>query len=84
MGMVTGQVFTAALRELGVVRLRLDQIITAYHNAFPHDVGHPDMRQRLHRAIAELVEAGTVMVPHGDGPTDNDPFGLPQALELRD
>lgn len=76
----TTRIFEAALRETGVARLRLDQVVTVYHKTFPAEAMRPDMRQRLRDQLLDMVEAG-VLIPEGEGFTDG-PLGLPQAVEL--
>lgn len=78
----TSEAFEAALREVGLQRLRLDQVVTAYQRTFPQDAMRADMRRRLHDAILDLVQIGAVSVPHGDGLIDEDPMSLPQAVEM--
>lgn len=75
-------IFEAALRGAGLQRMRLDQVVTAYHKAFPEHAMRPDMRQCLHDAIIELVQAGVVSVPEGDGVIGDDPLSLPHAVEM--
>lgn len=75
-------VFEAALRNVGVQRLRLDQVVTVYHKAFPAEAMRADMRQRLHDAIVTLLRDGAITIPDGIDPMDDDPTSLPLAVEL--
>ena len=74
--------FEAALRDVGLARLRLDQVVEVYHKTFPTDALRADMRQRLHDAIVELMQDGAVSVPEGDELTHEDRLSLPQVLEI--
>lgn len=74
--------FESALRELGSPRLRLDQVVKAYHTAFPANAMRADMRDLLHEALLHLVQDGAITVSSEDGGIGNDPTGLPQAIEL--
>jgi hypothetical protein len=76
------ELFEAALRDLGLRRLRLDQVVGVYHMTFPADALRADMRQRLHDAIVELMRGGAVSLPEGDDLSHEDPHSLPQALEI--
>lgn len=77
-------IFKEALRELGVPRLRLDQVVNAYHRAFPAIAMRPDMRERLHDALLQLINEGVITVSTQDGPFGDDPLGLPRAIEFTD
>jgi len=63
---ISSKAFEAALRDLGTTRLRLDQVVMAYQRAFPADSMRPDMRERLHSAIAELCQSGVISIPDGE------------------
>ena len=80
--------FEDALRAIGLPRLRLDQVVTAYHKAFPANAMRPDMRERLHDALLHLVQEGviTVSVDEDGGPDGlgSDPNGLPRTIVLSD
>ena len=76
------ELFEAALRDVGLKRLRLDQVVGVYHMTFPVDALRADMRQRLHDAILELMQGGVVSVPDGDDLIHEDRLSLPQALEI--
>lgn len=80
----TQNAFAEALKELGVPRLRLDQVVTAYHRAFPGNAMRPDMRERLHEALLHLIREGVITVSTQDGGFGDDPLGLPRAIELTD
>ena len=80
----TQQSFEEALRDLGVPRLRLDQVVNAYHRAFPANAMRPDMRERLHDALLQLINEGVITVSTQDGAFGDDPLGLPRAIEFTD
>lgn len=72
--------FEAALRDSGLPRLRLDQIVTIYHKTFPAEAMRPDMRQCLRNQIVDMIDAGLVIVEGGE--MGEDPLSLPQAIAL--
>ena len=78
--------FEAALRDLGLARVRLDQVVTTYHKTFPTEAMRPDMRQRLHDHLLVLVESGAVVFERKeeDGNFADDPDALPGAIKLID
>ncbi|MCR4377849.1 MAG: hypothetical protein NUV50_07120 [Rhodospirillales bacterium] len=76
------ELFETALRDLGLKRLRLDQVVEVYHKTFPTHALCADMRQRLHDAIVELTQGDAVSVPEGDDLTHEDRLSLPQTLEI--
>ncbi len=75
------KVFEAALRDIGGNRLRLEQVIRAYQQAFPADAMKPDMRKRLHDAIIALSEAGVLTIPEGSVDIYQDET-LPKVIEM--
>lgn len=77
----TAKVFEAALRDLGISRLRLDQVVMAYQKAFPSDSMRPDMRERLHEAIVGLRDSGVINIPEGDS-NDSQATVLPTIVEI--
>lgn len=82
MGSRERELFETALRDVGLARLRLDQVVEVYHKTFPSDALRADMRHQLHDAIVELMQGGVVSVPEGDDLTYEDGLSLPQALEI--
>ena len=82
MGSRDRELFETALRDFGLARLRLDQVVEVFHKTFPSDALCADMRQRLHDAIVELMQGGVVSVPEGDDLTHEDRLSLPQTLEI--
>lgn len=76
------ELFEIALCNVGLKRLRLDQVVEVYHKTFPTRALRADMRQRLHDAIVELMQGDAVSVPEGDDLTHEDRLSLPQALEI--
>lgn len=80
--MDTAKTFEAVLRDAGVGRLRLDQVVKLYHRTFPADAMRADMRQRLHDVLMNMIDTGVVSVPEDGAALENDPLGLPQAVEI--
>ena len=77
------QVFEIALRELGIPRLRMDQLVMAYQRAFPTAAMQPDMRQQIHDAVLALVSAGVLRIPETDETQyDDNPITLPHVVEM--
>jgi hypothetical protein len=78
----THREFEAALRAVGAVKLRLNQVVQVYHKTFPTDAMRPDMRQRLHDTLMVLIQSGAVRVDESEHHLSSDPLGLPQAIEM--
>lgn len=76
--------FEDALRDVGVPRLRLDQVVNTYHRTFPSAAMQPDMRERLHEALLLMIENGVITISTQDGGFGDDPLDLPRAIELTD
>ncbi len=73
--------FEAALRELGTSQIRLEEVVRAYQQAFPHDALRPDMRRRLQGAILSLCERGVISIPDCDVVRCQD-LELPSIVEM--
>lgn len=78
---MTSKTFEAALRDLGMSRLRLDQVVMAYQRAFPADSMRADMRERLHEAIIELCRSGVINIP-GEEVNEGVNVSLPTVIEI--
>jgi len=77
----TSKTFEAALRDVGGSRLRLEQVVKAYQQAFPTDSMRPDMRNRLHDAIEELSRAGVISIAE-EAYDENEAGALPMSIEM--
>ncbi|MBL4615073.1 MAG: hypothetical protein JKY27_09395 [Magnetovibrio sp.] len=82
MGSSSSKAFEAALRDMGISRLRLDQVVMAYQRAFPADSLSPDMREHLHDAIAELCRTGVVSIPNEKKVNETQASTLPTVIEM--
>jgi len=75
------KVFEAALRDVGGSRLCLNQVVKAYQQAFPAESMRPDMRTRLHDAIAELSRTGVINIAE-DAFDESETSALPKTIEI--
>jgi|GEM_PF-1660479 len=75
------KIFEAALRDVGGSRLYLNQVVKAYQQAFPAESMRPDMRSRLHGAIAELSRSGVINIAE-ETFDESEAKALPKTIEI--